>query len=689
MSFARPEWAYVRVSRTPRIRDRRRSRGQSLVEFALVVPILLLVFAAAADLGRAFYAYVAIENGVKEGAFFGSRAPLCTDDAAAGCTNPRNVEWRVQNELESLRNPDGTQLIPTVECLDQASGAAHANMTDCAAGDMYVVTLTYPFKFLTPILGDILGGTLNLSADSSAVVLNLAFDPTPGASVQKLVRVANAVNGAAIVSSCLEPDEFDSAGYYRSPCHDTTTADPADTISATFESGVSIQYKVTVGNSGGQPLTGVTVVDSTGATGCTFPTTWAVGYSNQPSPGCTYTRTAPNVPNGQPTLDYANVLTVDSAETNPEQDSVTVTVQPPPPNWKVDVYVSPFALGDDGDGTNGTADFKNVTTVTQGVNAILTDESVWFQIVAKNIGGSTATGVTIASTLGPLPFGQNTANAACDPAPATLAAGATFTCRYKVDAGSAGTIQNTVTANAPNAVPPGRSNVASATSTTCANPSRLIPNLIGLQKAAAQAAWTAAGFPAGGLSVWNGQPNAVTVDPDAPGLPVRGDHNHHDDRTVIAMRFGRPSHRASERGQSLVEFALVLPMFAILLFGIIDFGRFVFTANSMNNGAREAARFASVANRPAECASLSRGACATAIAQSHAWGVPGSSVTVTVTCERYSAGGTKSNPGIANCRTDDLLLVKTQTEFTLVTPLIAQLLGDQTITGESRVAVNQ
>ena len=110
-------------------------------------------------------------------------------------------------------------------------------MTDCASGDTYKVTLSYPFKFLTPILGDILGGTLDLNADSSAVVLNLAFDPTPGASVQKLVKVANAVNGTAIVNNCLEPDESDSAGFYRSPCHDTTTPDPADTISATFESG--------------------------------------------------------------------------------------------------------------------------------------------------------------------------------------------------------------------------------------------------------------------------------------------------------------------------------------------------------------------------------------------------------------------------------------------------------------------
>ena len=237
-------------------------------------------------------------------------------------------------------------------------------MTDCVEGDTYRVSLTYPFRFLTPIIGDLLGGTFNLNANSSAVVLNLAFDPTPGASIQKLVRVANAVNGPSIVANCLEPDEFDSNGYYRSPCHNTTSPDPADTISATFESGVSIQYKLTVGNSGAQPLTGVTVVDSTGATGCAFTTTWAVGYSN--SPGCTYNRTAPNVPTGQTQISYANVVTVDANEILPEQDSVTVAVQPPPPNWKIDVFVSPFALGDDGDGNGGNADFGTQTAAEPG-----------------------------------------------------------------------------------------------------------------------------------------------------------------------------------------------------------------------------------------------------------------------------------------------------------------------------------
>jgi hypothetical protein len=47
-------------------------------------------------------------------------------------------------------------------------------------------------------------------------------------------------------------------------------------------------------------------------------------------------------------------------------------------------------------------------------------------------------------------------------------------------------------------------------------------------------------------------------------------------------------------GQSLVEFALVIPMFLALLFAIVDVGRVVWASNTLSNAAREATRFAIV-----------------------------------------------------------------------------------------------
>jgi Flp pilus assembly protein TadG len=49
-------------------------------------------------------------------------------------------------------------------------------------------------------------------------------------------------------------------------------------------------------------------------------------------------------------------------------------------------------------------------------------------------------------------------------------------------------------------------------------------------------------------------------------------------------------HRRSGRGQALVEFALVIPIFLLLLFGLIDGGRYVYMSNVLSQAAREAAR---------------------------------------------------------------------------------------------------
>jgi Flp pilus assembly protein TadG len=52
--------------------------------------------------------------------------------------------------------------------------------------------------------------------------------------------------------------------------------------------------------------------------------------------------------------------------------------------------------------------------------------------------------------------------------------------------------------------------------------------------------------------------------------------------------------RATSSGQSLVEFALVLPVLILILMGILDAGRLVYAYNAVSNAAREAGRTAIV-----------------------------------------------------------------------------------------------
>ena len=64
-----------------RRRDRVRS-GQSMVELAISLPLLLLLMLGTIDLGRVFFDYVQLRNAVREGAGYGARMP----DDTAGIT---------------------------------------------------------------------------------------------------------------------------------------------------------------------------------------------------------------------------------------------------------------------------------------------------------------------------------------------------------------------------------------------------------------------------------------------------------------------------------------------------------------------------------------------------------------------------------------------------------------------------
>ena len=67
--------------------------------------------------------------------------------------------------------------------------------------------------------------------------------------------------------------------------------------------------------------------------------------------------------------------------------------------------------------------------------------------------------------------------------------------------------------------------------------------------------------------------------------------------------------RKTDGGQSLVEFALLIPLFLILVFGIIDFGLGLRAYISVTQSTREGARFASIGNTAGTFTSGGSGEC--------------------------------------------------------------------------------
>lgn len=61
------------------------------------------------------------------------------------------------------------------------------------------------------------------------------------------------------------------------------------------------------------------------------------------------------------------------------------------------------------------------------------------------------------------------------------------------------------------------------------------------------------------------------------------------------MKFSR---RRNEEGAGVVEFALVAPLFVMLLFGLVEFGLAMYNKGVLTNASREAARFGVVYSTP-------------------------------------------------------------------------------------------
>jgi Flp pilus assembly protein TadG len=145
------------------------------------------------------------------------------------------------------------------------------------------------------------------------------------------------------------------------------------------------------------------------------------------------------------------------------------------------------------------------------------------------------------------------------------------------------------------------------------------------------------------------------------------------------------------RGQTLVEFALVFPVFLLILFGIIDVGRYVYVANALNEASREGARYGSVDqwqySCPASVGSPDLFTCTAAVTLGRLSGTP-ANVAVTVTCKTVGAGGVLSNVTAPNCGQNDLLIVQaTAPSYHFFTPVIGQILGTPTISGITQAAI--
>jgi PKD repeat protein len=140
----------------PKIRNHERSRGQSIVEFALIVPVLMLLLLITLDFGRLFMSYVTLTNTTRVAANFGATDP----GAFTGTPNTTTYDAVVGREAAGLN------------CALQADAGGHnppipTYPTGTGLSGKSVAAMTCKFSLLTPFLTNFFGGPLPITATAA------------------------------------------------------------------------------------------------------------------------------------------------------------------------------------------------------------------------------------------------------------------------------------------------------------------------------------------------------------------------------------------------------------------------------------------------------------------------------------------------------------------------------------------
>jgi Flp pilus assembly protein TadG len=142
------------LSPTSKKRHAPGERGQSLIEFAFMSIVIVILLLGILDLGRVYFSFLALQDAAGEGANYGSVYPTRVTG-----TDAYNITYRVRNSA-----PDGLMV-------DLQSATVNVQTTGTTPGSQITVTVTADYRILTPFIGTIVGSQIiPLSARSVAVI---------------------------------------------------------------------------------------------------------------------------------------------------------------------------------------------------------------------------------------------------------------------------------------------------------------------------------------------------------------------------------------------------------------------------------------------------------------------------------------------------------------------------------------
>jgi PKD repeat protein len=154
------------MSVIPKVRNRRSRRGQSLVEFALVLPVFLLILMGGIDFGRVFLGWINLNNTARIAANFAASNAVFL--SAGDPSTVATYNQLVANDAAATNcTPPNPVPPPTYS-------------PDTNLGSSATVHLSCSFHIITPIISSFLGNAVTVSSTSTFPIRSGIVAGVPG-----------------------------------------------------------------------------------------------------------------------------------------------------------------------------------------------------------------------------------------------------------------------------------------------------------------------------------------------------------------------------------------------------------------------------------------------------------------------------------------------------------------------------
>ena len=159
----------TRAGGGPRLGRRSDQRGVTIVEFAMVLPVLFILMMSVVDFGLCFFAEHTLQFATREGVRIALVGRVLTDSNGNPLTREATIIETIQKQAAIAIPADKVHISIYPVSSDLTDPTGWQTTQDAGSGGSYMrVRTSYDYAFLTPVLRAVFpGGKLTLQAQST------------------------------------------------------------------------------------------------------------------------------------------------------------------------------------------------------------------------------------------------------------------------------------------------------------------------------------------------------------------------------------------------------------------------------------------------------------------------------------------------------------------------------------------